>query len=422
MLGHSSRALSRSSLAHFLSCRGHRARSASTRRRSPTSTRRCAAAADLPRARAGVSRSHRRVRQAGSGDQRDHRGQPRRAGDRRFARSPIRGDATARRSAALRADDREGQFSDDRTADGGGESSRSRATRRRRTRFRCKRIKEAGAIVLAKSNMAEFAFSPIETVNSVLPGLHEESVRARSRDGGIVRRNGGRGRGGSRRSRTRHRHRQLDSRTELAPGARRHSLDDGSDEPRGHRAAESVRRHRRPDGAHRRRRRRGLSGRRRLRSRRSGDRADERKASCPTTRRRSCATDSRARASACFARRSRGRRVDPEVRAVFAKAIDDLRSAGATVLDTVLDRRSSIRFAGRTAAAVQSVQVRVQRWLAEQGPSVPVKIARLDRANRAIPSVDSGSSRRPRLRSSSRRIRCPDARHGSAFATDFATR
>jgi Asp-tRNA(Asn)/Glu-tRNA(Gln) amidotransferase A subunit family amidase len=36
--------------------------------------------------------------------------------------------------------------------------------------FLVKRIKEAGAIVLAKSNMAEFAFSPYETVNSILPG------------------------------------------------------------------------------------------------------------------------------------------------------------------------------------------------------------------------------------------------------------
>src|ERR1041385_3297781 len=36
--------------------------------------------------------------------------------------------------------------------------------------FQVKRIKEAGAIVLAKSNMAEFAFSPYETVNSVQPG------------------------------------------------------------------------------------------------------------------------------------------------------------------------------------------------------------------------------------------------------------
>ena len=36
--------------------------------------------------------------------------------------------------------------------------------------FMVKRIKQAGAIVLAKSNMAEFAFSPYETVSSILPG------------------------------------------------------------------------------------------------------------------------------------------------------------------------------------------------------------------------------------------------------------
>ncbi len=39
-----------------------------------------------------------------------------------------------------------------------------------RDAFLVKRIKDAGAIVLAKSNMAEFAFSPYETVNSLLPG------------------------------------------------------------------------------------------------------------------------------------------------------------------------------------------------------------------------------------------------------------
>jgi Asp-tRNA(Asn)/Glu-tRNA(Gln) amidotransferase A subunit family amidase len=36
--------------------------------------------------------------------------------------------------------------------------------------FQVARIKAAGAIVLAKSNMAEFAFSPYETVGSLLPG------------------------------------------------------------------------------------------------------------------------------------------------------------------------------------------------------------------------------------------------------------
>ena len=39
-----------------------------------------------------------------------------------------------------------------------------------RDAFQVKKIKEAGALVLAKSNMAEFAFSPYETVNSILPG------------------------------------------------------------------------------------------------------------------------------------------------------------------------------------------------------------------------------------------------------------
>lgn len=36
--------------------------------------------------------------------------------------------------------------------------------------FQVKRVREAGAIVLAKSNMAEWAFSPYETVGSILPG------------------------------------------------------------------------------------------------------------------------------------------------------------------------------------------------------------------------------------------------------------
>jgi Asp-tRNA(Asn)/Glu-tRNA(Gln) amidotransferase A subunit family amidase len=36
--------------------------------------------------------------------------------------------------------------------------------------FMVRRLREAGAIVIAKSNMAEFAFSPYETVGSLLPG------------------------------------------------------------------------------------------------------------------------------------------------------------------------------------------------------------------------------------------------------------
>ena len=40
----------------------------------------------------------------------------------------------------------------------------------RKDAFQVRRIKEAGAIVLAKSNMAEWAFTPYETVSSILPG------------------------------------------------------------------------------------------------------------------------------------------------------------------------------------------------------------------------------------------------------------
>lgn len=39
-----------------------------------------------------------------------------------------------------------------------------------RDAFQVKRVKEAGAIVLAKSNMAEWAFTPYETLSSILPG------------------------------------------------------------------------------------------------------------------------------------------------------------------------------------------------------------------------------------------------------------
>ncbi len=36
--------------------------------------------------------------------------------------------------------------------------------------FIVKRLRDAGAVMIVKSNMAEFAFSPVETVNSILPG------------------------------------------------------------------------------------------------------------------------------------------------------------------------------------------------------------------------------------------------------------
>src|SRR2546428_14064508 len=39
-----------------------------------------------------------------------------------------------------------------------------------RDAFQIRKLREAGAIMLVKTNMAEFAFDPFETVGSLLPG------------------------------------------------------------------------------------------------------------------------------------------------------------------------------------------------------------------------------------------------------------
>ena len=67
-----------------------------------------------------------------------------------------------------------------------------------------------------------------------------------------------------------------------------------------------------------------------------------------------------------------GSPVDSEVRAVFDRALDDLRKAGATVIDTVIIAdMDSIRRANR--GACNPFRYEINRWLAEQGPTVPVK-------------------------------------------------
>ena len=98
--------------------------------------------------------------------------------------------------------------------------------------FLVKRIKAAGAIVLAKSNMAEFAFSPNETVNSLL-GTTRNPYASDARARGLERRHGRGRRRQLRPRRPRLGHRQLDSRALVAQRARRHPLDDGADEPGG---------------------------------------------------------------------------------------------------------------------------------------------------------------------------------------------
>ena len=131
--------------------------------------------------------------------------------------------------------------------------------------FVVKRLRDAGAVMIAKSNMAEFAFSPVETVNSILPGYTRNPydtsrVTAGSSGGsaaGAAANFGG--------DRPRQRHRRFDPRTGRAPGARRPAIDDGPGQPIRRRAAEPRRRHRRRGDANGRRYRRGAAGDRRTR-------------------------------------------------------------------------------------------------------------------------------------------------------------
>ena len=98
--------------------------------------------------------------------------------------------------------------------------------------FVVKRLRDAGAVMIAKSNMAEFAFSPIETVNSILPGYTRNPydtsrVTAGSSGGsaaGAAANFAAIGAG--------QRHRRFDPRAGGAPGAGRPAIDDGAGEPR----------------------------------------------------------------------------------------------------------------------------------------------------------------------------------------------
>ena len=120
-------------------------------------------------ARRAVSPAHRRLRQERAGDQRDRRRPTRGAGRGRRARS--RASSRAASSGPLHCvptivkDNFETiglQSANGSLALEGFVSSKDA--------FQVKRIKDAGAIVLAKSNMAEWAFTPYETVSSILPG------------------------------------------------------------------------------------------------------------------------------------------------------------------------------------------------------------------------------------------------------------
>ncbi|HEX3867569.1 MAG TPA: amidase family protein, partial [Gemmatimonadaceae bacterium] len=241
----------------------------------------------------------------------------------------------------------------------------------RKDAFLVKQIKAAGAIVLAKSNMAEFAFSPYETVNSVLPGYTKNpyeldrvtagssggtaaSVAADLGEVGL-----GTDTGNSIRGPSSHQAlvgirstMGLASRAGIAPlslfadiaGPMARSVADAAtvlgvvagydpDDP----VTEAMRGKTVPNYSEA-LVRDGLKGAR----------------------------------IGVLRQAFEGPTVDPEVRQIFSRAIDDLRKAGATVLDTVIVAESdSIRRSSR--GNCNPFKYEFNKWLSDQGDGVPVK-------------------------------------------------
>lgn len=257
--------------------------------------------------------------------------------------------------------------------------------------FQVKRVKDAGAIVLAKSNMAEFAFSPLETVNSLLPGYTRnpyalDRVTAGSSGGtaaAVAANLGevglGTDTGNSIRGPSSHQAlvgirstMGLTSRAGIAPL----SLFADIAGPMARTVADAVAVFQvvagyDPDDA----------------------------ATLPTKDRAipdysaSLVADGLKGARIGVLRQAfEGPTVDPEVRAVFERALADLRKAGATVLDTVIVAESdSIRRSGRGGgSACAPFKYEFNAWLAQQGDAVPVKsIDTIVRRGQFHPSIQA---------------------------------
>ena len=316
---------------------------------------------------------------------------PRRTGGRRFARQALR-EGGAHRPAPLRADDREGQLRDEGPANHGRLARPQRLDSAAGCDDGRAHPAAAGAIVLAKSGMAEWAFSPRGNREFHSSRLHEESVRAGSRHCEAPAAAHRRGRRRERRRiGTRLRHGQLHSRPVVAQRPRRHSLDDGTHLARRRSCrcstARTSRGRWRASVAER---RRDLQRGRRRRSRRPCHRVEPgtSRRGLPEVRRSRRA--GRARASASSARRTSVRRSTATLTvAVFTIAIHDLEQAGATIVDPAgLDSLASLQRSGGGGCA--AFKYDLERCFAARGQNAPVKtIDEILRSNNYHPSANT---------------------------------
>ena len=252
--------------------------------------------------------------------------------------------------------------------------------------FMVRRIKEAGAIVLAKSNMAEFAFSPLETVSSILPGYTRnpyapDRVTAGSSGGtaasvaasfGTV--GLGTDTGNSIRGPSSHNAlvgirstMGLTSRAGVAPL----NLYADIAGPMARTVADAVALFQVVAGYD------------------VDDPATEAARNRPVPNYAASLVPEALRGARIGVLRQAYERptADPEVLAVFARALADLRRGGATVIDTVIIADlDSLQRANR--GACNPFKFEINAWIAAQGPTAPVKnIEAVLRSGRYHPSI-----------------------------------
>jgi Asp-tRNA(Asn)/Glu-tRNA(Gln) amidotransferase A subunit family amidase len=235
--------------------------------------------------------------------------------------------------------------------------------------FMVRRVRDAGAVVLAKSNLAEFAFTPYETVSSILPGYTRNPydlsrVTAGSSGGtaaavaasfGAV--GLGTDTGNSIRGPSSHQAlvgirstMGLTSRAGIAP------LNLGADiaGPMARTVADAVAVFQvivgeDPDDT--------VTARARGRT-------------IPDYSRALRADGLRGARIGVLTQAYPGETTDPEILALFAAAVDDLRGAGATVIDSaIIPAFDSLR---RTARGCNSFRHDIEEWLARHGDRAPV--------------------------------------------------